>query len=403
MTTFKPLSNVSAAARDRWDVIIVGGGVIGCSVAYYLARQGARVLVIERDALGLGASAANPGSIALSSKVPGQSLNLAMASRVLYERLSDELGADLEFAVDGNLFFARTEAELAFLSDLACRQRDAGVPVTLIDADACRRLNNLLEGPLAGGVHCPVDAHTNPFLVTAAFAEAARRHGAVFRTGVEVKGITRAGAGFQVSCEGSPIGCDMLVNCAGLAAPRIGAMLGLAHEVVPRAGHVMVFEATPDLPLIKTSAASQLMAKHVGGDGKGIGLSYNRKPRSGTLLLGGSNDMGNASKELQPEVVTGICAYAIACMPALARMNIIRAWVGLRPYSPGGPVLGLHDLTEPYLCAFGHGGDGMALAPVTGLYIAEQVARYPKHLPLDGFLASISGASQLANLQGKAS
>jgi glycine/D-amino acid oxidase-like deaminating enzyme len=138
-------------------------------------------------------------------------------------------------------------------------------------------------------------------------------------------------------------------------------------------------------------------------DGKGIGLSYNSKPRSGTLLLGGSNDMGNASKELQPEVVAGICAYAIACMPALGRLNIIRAWVGLRPYTHGGPVLGLHDATEPYLCAFGHGGDGMALAPVTGHYIAEQVARYPQHLPLDGFLASLSSASQLANLQGKAS
>ena len=110
---------------DRTDVAIVGGGVIGCAVAYYLAKQGARVTVIERAAIGSGASSANPGAIAMATKNPGPALNLAMASQRLYEGLSAELGMDLEYAVQGNIIVAESETETIFLEKLCAEQQAA--------------------------------------------------------------------------------------------------------------------------------------------------------------------------------------------------------------------------------------------------------------------------------------
>lgn len=390
-----------ASEAEHFDVIVVGGGVIGCSVAFYAAGIGARVLVLEKAAFGGGASSANPGSVALSSKQPGRSLDLAIASRILYETLQAELDADLEFAVEGNLTIAETPEELAFVEDLSNGQRLAGVPVRSLSADECRALNPLLEGPIVGGAHCPIDAHTNPFLVTAAFARGAVKRGAQLRPRVEVLGIDQGEAGkLTVRTVNGPITCDHVVNAAGLAAPRIGAMLGLDHDVIPRAGHVAVLEAAGPCARVKTASASQLLAKH-GPENPasraGISLSYNYKPASGTILLGGSNQKGIASREVSLDIMAGIIAGACRLMPRLEDLTILRAWAGVRPYAPGGPILGRAGADERYLAAFGHGGDGMALAPVTGRYVAEQL-RSSRELSLEEFLATMPGGGGLAAL-----
>lgn len=395
---------MARSINEHFDVIVVGGGVIGCSVAFYLARAGCRVVVLERGAFGAGASAANPGSVALSSKQPGLSLRMAIASRLLYESLSEEIGSDIELAVDGNLTVAETDAELQFIRDLSEKQSNAGIPVRIVSADECRQRNWLLEGSLAGGAHCPVDAHCNPFLVTAGFARAAAANGADLRSRVEVSNAELGADGiFLISTSAGPIFSRFLINACGLNAPRIGSMLGVEHKVLPRAGHVMALEATPGLPLVKTASASQLMAKHQGSSGHGIALSYNRKPRSGTVLLGGSNQLGVDSTDISPEVLSAVCAYGIRFMPSLARLNVVRAWVGLRPYSPSGPMIGRCGGPSNYLAAFGHGGDGMALAPITGRYIAELVRRYPEELPMDEFLETLDGRAALGALAARIS
>src|SRR4051812_21638979 len=206
--------------RDS-DVVVIGGGVIGCAVAYYLARRGARVTVVERSHVGNGSSAANTGSINMATKKPGAALALGMASQRLYGGLAKELGRDLEYTVTGKLIVAESETELAYIEELCAGQRAAGAPVEIVSAARCRELNNLLEGRVLAGLYCPTDAQANPFLVTQAYADAARNHGVRIMSGTQVLAIeSGANRVISVKTSGCTLRADWIVNAAGAYADR---------------------------------------------------------------------------------------------------------------------------------------------------------------------------------------
>lgn len=383
------------------DVVVVGGGVIGCAVAYYLAKSGARVAVVEQGGIGSGASSVNPGSIAMATKKGGLVLELARASQRLHAGLSAELGSETEYAVEGNLIVAESETEIAYLESLAAGQRSAGIEVELVSAQRCQALNPLLRGRVLSGLYCPSDAHANPFKVTQGFATAAMRLGAEIFADTAVESITvepgrDRGRVTQVNTARGPITTRWVVNAAGAHAPTIGRMVGAVHEVVPRRGQIVVLEASDALPGIRVSGASQLLAKHVAAPGSGapqktpISLSYTRKPLSGTVLLGSTNEFVGYDSRTTREVVTGICALTRRFMPELGRLNVLRSWAGLRPYSPRGPLLGDGGGPAGYAVATGHGGDGMALSPVTGLYLCACIGRDGATYPIDEFLATLA-------------
>ncbi|MCE2947515.1 MAG: NAD(P)/FAD-dependent oxidoreductase [bacterium] len=388
----------------RADVVVVGGGVVGCAVAYYLSKAGARVALVERSVVGSGASSVNPGSIAMATKKGGTVLELARASQRLHEGLSAELGTATEYAVEGNLIVAESETEIAYLEELAAGQRAVGVPVELVDEQRCRELNPLLRGRVLSGLYCATDAHANPFKVTQGFADAARNRGAQLFTGTAVEGISvEAGHVTGLMTSRGNIEAPWVVNAAGAFAPMIGKMVGATHDVVPRRGQIVVLEATDALPGIRVSGASQLLAKHVTAPADGrphrtpISLSYTRKPLSGTVLLGSTNEFVGYDSRNTREVVTGICECAARFMPELGRLNVLRSWAGLRPYSSKGPLLGDGGGPAGYAVATGHGGDGMALSPVTGLYLSRYVGRDGKSYPVAQFLQDLkadSGAVQ---------
>lgn len=374
------------------DVVVIGGGVIGCAVAYYLAKRGARVTLIERAIVGSGASSANSGAIAMATKKPGLSLDLAMASQRLYPGLTAELGSDVDYVVEGNLIVAETEAEAAHLEALAAAQQAAGVPVRTVSAARCRELNPLLEGRVLGGVHCETDAQADPFKVTRAYARAAQNAGAdiLVHTGVEAI-ETEAGRVRSVRTGRGTVRAKWVVNAAGAHAPEIGRMVGVVHEVLPRRGQIIALEATEDMPAIRVSGAGQLLAKHGGAGtaGANVSLSYTSKPLNGTVLLGSSNEFAGYDTRTTLAVVAEICRRARGLMPRLGELNALRSWAGLRPYSASGPVLGGAGGPDGYATAIGHGGDGVALAPITGVYLAEYIASAGKTKDLPAFLAGL--------------
>src|SRR5205814_1095476 len=259
---------------------------------YYLSRAGAKVVVIERNAVGSGSSSANPGSISMITKSPGPALRMAQASQWLYESLSEQIGTDVEYIVSGTLIVAETEFELQFCAELASEQEAAGVKLEVIGPEACRELNPLIQGPILGGVYCPTDAHINPFQVTNGFATAASRLGAEIMTVTSAEAVdVDQGRVRAVRTDRGTIQARWLVNAAGAYSPTIGEMLGVKHEVIPRRGQIMVLEAVPDLPISKMSTAKQLVAKHLTRPGspedkRSLACGYTSKPRSGTVLLG---------------------------------------------------------------------------------------------------------------------
>ena len=362
----------------KTDVAVIGGGVIGCAVAYYLARKGARVTVIEQSIIGSGASSANSGAIALATKKPGLSLDLAMASQRLYPALSAELGIDVEYAVQGNLIVAETETEMIFLEKLAADQQAAGVPAQVIDAARCKALNPLIEGAVLMGVYCPTDAQVNPFKVTQGFAVAAQKNGVRVLANTRVERIdVREDRVTGVATSQGEVAAQWIVNAAGAYADFIGKMVGVEHEVKPRRGQIAVLEATDRMPQVRVAAAGSLLAKHdAGGQAQSsanVALSYLSRPLSGTVLLGSTNEFAGFDTRTTPEGLSEICAGAMRLMPRLGDMAVVRTWAGLRPYCAKGPVLGDGGGPAGYVAAVGHGGDGVALAPITGAYVADYI------------------------------
>jgi glycine/D-amino acid oxidase-like deaminating enzyme len=374
------------------DVVVVGGGAIGSSVAYYLAKSGGRVAIVERSAIGSGASSANPGAVNMITKKPGPALALAQASQRLYPGLSEELGVDVEYAVSGTLIVAETEFEMEYCSQLAAQQEAAGVRVDVLAPAACRVLNPLLEGPILGGIYCPTDAHINPFKVTNGFAAAAQRLGAEILAHTSAEGVELEGGRVTAVRTGrGTIRTSWLVNAAGAYSPQIGQMVGVVHDVVPRRGQIMVLEATPGLPDIKLSSAKQLVAKHLTKPGEqeqqlALAFGYTRKPRSGTVLIGSTNEFVGYDTSNSIEVLARMSAYGSRLMPAIKKLNVLRTWAGLRPYSTGGPIIGRAGGPDGYIAATGHGGDGVALSPITGTYVAAMIARDNPELEPDEFL-----------------
>ena len=384
----------------RADVVVIGGGVVGCAVAYYLSKAGARVVLVERGVVGSGASSVNPGSIAMATKKGGTVLELARASQRLHEGLSAELGTPTEYAVEGNLIVAESETEIAYLEELAAGQRAVGVPVELVSEQRCRELNPLLRGRVLSGLYCATDAHANPFKVTQGFADAARNRGAEIFAGTAVEGIAvESGRVTGVMTSRGSIASRWVVNAAGAFAPAIGKMVGATHDVVPRRGQIVVLEATDALPGIRVSGASQLLAKHVTAPADGrprktpISLSYTRKPLSGTVLLGSTNEFVGYDSRTTREVVTGICECAARFMPELGSLNVLRSWAGLRPYSSKGPLLGDGGGPAGYAVATGHGGDGMALSPISGLYLSSYIGHDGGAYPVGQFLRELNAGS----------
>jgi sarcosine oxidase subunit beta len=381
-----------AAVIGRADVVVVGGGAIGSAVAYYLARDGAKVVLVERNAIGSGASSANPGAVNLITKKPGPALRLAQASQRLYASLSAEIGTDVEYQVSGTLIVTETEHELRFCSELATEMEAAGVTIEVLGPQACRQLNRLLEGPILGGIYCPTDAHINPFKVTHGFAQAASQLGAEVLVQTACEGVEQEhGRVTGVRTGRGSIQTSWLVNAGGAYSPVIGRMVGVEHDVVPRRGQILVLEAEPGLPDLKVSTAKQLVAKHLTRPGNpvdplALAFGYTRKPRSGTILLGSTNEFAGYDTSNTLAAIAGITGTCRRLMPSLGTLPVMRTWAGLRPYSANGPIIGRAGGPDGYVAATGHGGDGLALAPVTGAYVADMIRRGDPELALDEFL-----------------
>ena len=165
-------------------------------------------------------------------------------------------------------------------------------------------------------------------------------------------------------------------------------MAGVEHEIVPRRGQIVILEATDNLPGIRVSSAGSLVAKHQGSaQSINAAFAYTRKTLSGTVMLGGTNEFAGFDTGTTQAAIGEICRLAMRAMPYLGQLNALRSWAGLRPYSPQGPQLGVTQGPAGYAVAIGHGGDGVALSPITGRYVAEVIAADGKGCDLKQYLA----------------
>jgi glycine/D-amino acid oxidase-like deaminating enzyme len=354
--------------------VVIGGGLIGAASAYYLARLGVDVELIERNGIGTATSSACADVLAHHTKAPGPKLLLATESVRMYHGLSEELDCDLEFRNEGSMVAALSEAEAEYLGGLVDRLRTAGIPAELLDSQAAREAQPALTPGLIAASYCSLDCHVSPLLVSMAFAAAAARLGARIRTETEVTGIEVQGSRVRaVMTSRGRIDTPVAIDAAGVWSPAVARMVGLDLAVVPRKGQILVTEAVPPMLRGRMLTARYLMGKHAQGD-YAAGVSMGQTPR-GNFIIGSTREFAGFDTSHTFRGVSDLMNQTVELLPALANVRLLRSFAGLRPATPEGlPVIKRYSEIEGFIVASGHEGDGICLAPVTGRIVADIVA-----------------------------
>lgn len=355
---------------------VIGGGVIGTSIAYHLAKRRIDVTLIEKEDIASGTSGACDGFIFLQSKKPGVHLQMALESARMMERLSKELS--IEYERNGGMIIVKDREDMPDVQKLVDRQRELGLEVHLLDACQARKMEPCLSPEIAGATYSPVDAHVNPMSLCFAFARSAKSMGAKILTNTEVIDISTSSGRIDgvITSEGF-IKADFVINAAGVYAPFIAKMVGIDLSIKPRRGQVLVTEIMPRILRRIIICSRYIASKFNSGQVQnplGVGLAL-EQTRSGSLLIGSTREFAGYDRNVTPEGIQAVLEHACSIVPCIKELSIIRTFAGLRPYTPDGmPVLGETGDIEGFIIAAGHEGDGIALSPITGSLIAELIA-----------------------------
>ena len=357
---------------ERFEVVVVGGGVEGSSIAYHLARAGRRVLVVERAAPASEpiASWASAGGVRQQGRDPRE-IALAVEAIGRWATLERELEADLEYRRDGNLKVAESEAAAMRLEDEVAAQRAAGLrDVRAVGRAEIRELAPGLAETVIAGMFTPSDGHANPRLTTRAFAAAAERHGAIYWNETSARRISLAGGrATGVETTRGAVAADALVLAAGVWSDDLAREVGLTLPIRTRALQM----------LLTTPAPPGLLRPVLGSFERSLSL---KQLPNGRFFIGGGwlGDPTPARDgfRLRPASVEGSWATATAILPAVGEQRIDRKWCGLEAIAIDevpflGPAPGIAGL----FIAAGFSGHGFALAPAVGRVIADQVAGRP--------------------------
>ncbi|MEV0622195.1 FAD-dependent oxidoreductase [Nonomuraea sp. NPDC050404] len=369
------------------DVIVVGAGVVGAACAYYAARAGLDVTVIDRGPVAGGTTGSGEGNVLVSDKEPGPELELAVLSNRLWRSLG-ELGG-FEYEPKGGLVVAETEEVQRQLADLAAKQQD--VEYALVAGTSLRDHEPHLAEGLAGGVYYPQDAQVQPMLAAATLL----RHGAGkfgrgklrLRLGVTVTGFLRSGdrvTGVRTS-DGDVLG-DAVVNAAGTWGGEVAALAGVNLPVLPRRGFVLVTEPLRE-PLIRHKVYTAAYVTNVASDSEGLETSaVVEGTPAGTVLIGASRERVGFDRTTSVPVLARLAEQAVALFPALGEVRAIRSYCGFRPYCPDHlPVIGADPRAPGLYHACGHEGAGIGLAPATGHLLAQLLSEQRPDLDLHPF------------------
>ena len=327
---------MGACRTTTADVVVVGGGVIGCAIAYFLAHGGAQVTLLERSHLAAGASGVAAGMLAPQVEAPFADpfFELALLGRAehagLAERLLDEVGLDVEYRATGILRVARTEAERTDLLRQQRWQSARGLAAEWVESDDLGRREPLLSGVagrlLAGGLWLPDEAQVRSPRLVQALATAAAGQGARLREGTWAVGLERVGQ--RITGVVTPTGVvhgDTIVLAAGVWSPDLARSVGLELPVTPVKGQVMSLRALGKSP-------RQVIWS---------GECYLVPRPDGEIVLGATEEEGNYDPRPTLAGLNRLTEAALEVVPAAGGFVVDGAWAGLRPAAPDRhPIVG---------------------------------------------------------------
>lgn len=362
------------------DVVIVGAGIVGAACAHAATSAGLRVAVVEQGAICSGTSRAGEGNLLVSDKAPGPELELAMLSRRLWSDYA-EGEALWEFEPKGGLVVAATSDGAASLARLTAVQRAAGVDTQEVAGEGLRELEPLIAPDLVSGAFYPQDAQLQPMLATAQLLRMARGRGASVSAHTRVTAIRRRrGVVDGVVTTAGSISTPAVLNAAGIWAGEVAGLAGVSLPILPRRGFVLVTEPRPGAVRHKVYAAEYV------GDVASADAGLQTSPvvegtSSGTILIGASRERVGVDRDFSLPVAASLARKAIGLFPFLEAVQVLRSYLGFRPYCPDHlPVIGEDPRVPGLWHACGHEGAGVGLASGTAALIVDALVGAPTRI-----------------------
>ncbi|MCC2496387.1 FAD-dependent oxidoreductase [Bacillus cereus] len=373
------------------DVLIIGGGIIGCSIAYYTSKYGRDVTIIEKGEFVSGTSSRCDGNILAIDKDPGFDSQMSLVSQKLVTDLSEELEYSFEYRAPGSILVCESDEEMEAAQQWVNRQQEAGLPFRMLDRQDIREESPFFADDLLGGLECATDSTVNPYLLAFSLLSEAQKFGAKAFKQTEVKSMKiETNGSFVVETTNGTFTAKQVVNAAGVWAPKIGQMLNVNIPIEPRKGHIIVASRQQHVGCRKVMEFGYLISKF-GGKRKvdaltekyGVALVF-EPTESQNFLIGSSREFVGFHTRINNEVIKCIANRAIRFYPKMADMMVIRSYAGLRPWTEDHlPIISRVEHIPNYFIAAGHEGDGISLAAVTGKVIEELLNEKETIIPIE--------------------
>ena len=367
------------------DVIVVGGGIIGCFIAYELSKAGRQVILVEKDELGAEASSASAGLLVPLHGADSPLFDLYLTSTRLFSKivpvLQEETGIDVEYVAAGLLEVAAGEDEAqALRAEFQAWQETLDTPLIWLDKQAIHALEPELGPTVAGGILAEEGAAINSGRMVFALARAASAQNAQFRLGCPATGFRSSGSRVvALKTNDGEIAADQVVIAAGAWSRVLAQQLGLSIPIAPARGQMLSLK--PIDRLVRLPILGNVGSLSSKADG--------------TIHVGGTVDLAGFNKQLRPEDTASLIESAATLIPRLREGPIDKIWTGLRPYCADGlPVIGKMPGWDNVTIAAGHFKLGITGSAITGKIIKDLVVEGQSDLLIEALSpARFMGAS----------
>ncbi|MGE7930411.1 NAD(P)/FAD-dependent oxidoreductase [Lysinibacillus xylanilyticus] len=377
--------------KTHHDIVVIGGGIIGGAIAYYCAKAGLEIMVLEKNELASGTSSRCDGNILAIDKDPGFDSQMSLVSQQLVHELDKDLEIKFEYRNPGSILVCESDVEMEAAQQWVTRQQEAGLDFNMLDRSDLRNESEFFADDLYGGLECKTDSTVNPYMLTFSMFHSAEKLGAKIRKHTEVKNIKKQPSGtFLIETNEGIMTANKVINACGIWAPTIGQMLGVDVPIKPRKGHIIVASRQQPVGLRKVMEFGYLISKFGGermvdADIEKYGVALVFEPTEAqNFLIGSSRQFVGFDTKVNHDVVKMIARRAVRFYPKIADMSVIRTYAGLRPWTEDHlPIICEVEEVPGFYIAAGHEGDGISLAAVTGKLVQELLQHKDTCIPTE--------------------
>ncbi|WP_057913668.1 glycine oxidase ThiO [Peribacillus muralis] len=353
-----------------YDAIIVGGGVIGGSIAFQLAKRGKKVLLLEKDRLASKASSAAAGMLGAQSEldVDQPLFRLATESREMFPELAEELkdtsGIDIELVNKGMFKVALTNDGASMLKNKIKTQQAAGLEAHWLSIAEARKAEQLLSDELKGAMYIPKDGQVSATRLSLAFTKSAAALGVDIKEFVHVSDLrTKDGAVKGVVTNIGEFSSENVIVASGAWSAFLLEKLGATLDTYPVKGEC--FSVLTNSPLLERTIFS---------DG-----CYLVPKVGGRIIVGATVKANTFNQKVSLEGISTLMERATQLLPAIKGTELEHTWAGIRPQTGDGlPYFGEHPACKGLFIATGHYRNGILLSPITGVLMADMVEKKKK-------------------------